>query len=122
MTLTLLLFAWIAWFAATPMSHQPLPVTEGVKSENPVLSVTASSGGLSLTATSEKRPTPDVMWTMIRKHPAGFKAVLFFGLALSLVRFVQQRLKYTKFVYRAYMVLTELRGPSATSAPVQGHP
>jgi hypothetical protein len=122
LALIVILVFWIAWFMATPTSVQFPPATEGLKAESSALSVTASSGGVSLTAKSENKSTADVTWTIVRKHPAGFKAFLLFGLALSLVRFVQQRLKYSKFVYRAYIILTTLKSPpGATDGAQHGH-
>ncbi len=114
-TVALLLVGWIAWFRTTPpMSGWPQAVSEGSKKENPVLSVRASTGNLSVTAKSENNENRDVLWKLRVDHPKKFGAVLLFALALSVLRFVQQRLKYSKFVYRAYRILE-------TARPQPGH-
>jgi hypothetical protein len=109
-----LFLGWIVWFATTPrMCAWPRSITEGVKTENSEISVTASagnaSGNVSVTAKSENDANRDVLWNLRASHPTTFANVLMFVLALSVLRFVQQRVKYSKFVYRAYRILQSAR-------------
>jgi hypothetical protein len=104
----LLLGGWIAWFAMTPPAALPF-VREESRADTPAISLTARGGSISVTAKSENNQDRDVVWRLRRDHPAEFGSVLLFGLALSVVRFVQLRLKYSKFVYYAYRIATTAR-------------
>ena len=104
-TVLLLLVCWIGWFTLTPqMSAQPRAASAG-PTDNVALSVTASAGSMSVSAHSADLENGDVLWRLRTDHPTGFASVLLFALTLSVVRFVQQRLKYSEFVYRAYRIV-----------------
>jgi hypothetical protein len=103
--LVLLVAGWTAWFAATQSSPSWLPAAGLAKRETDALSVTASLGSVFVTAKAEGKTVADVTWTLVRDYPNGLKTAVIFGLVLSLVRFVQLRLKYSKFLYRAYLAL-----------------
>jgi hypothetical protein len=82
----------------TPVADQARPTPPSS------ISVTATAETISVTATTENKGTevngtqPDKAWVA---------ASLGLGIALSVVRYVQQRLKYTKLVYRTALVLAE---------------
>jgi len=114
--LALVMIGWVWWFFMTP---QPRPQWSTPEVERPaVLTVSAKAGDLSLIANAQGQASEDPIVTMIKKYPRGVRSVILLGLALSLLRFVQQRLKYSNFVYRATKVLNTIKAPAV---PTAGH-
>jgi hypothetical protein len=87
---------WFGWFAVMPPTAVPgVPLAQGA-------------------AQKSAPETADIPASKVA-------SLLGLGLALSVVRFGQQRQKYSKFVYRAYLVL-KLEGPPRTCPPFTEEP
>jgi hypothetical protein len=112
--LVLLMAGWISWFVLTPPWSTSRRATEATRVERQAVSVSVKTGELSFTANAPNQEPADPVLAMITAHPRASRAFLLLGLALSLLRFVQQRLKYSKFVYRAVIVLAKY--PALTGA------
>jgi TRAP-type C4-dicarboxylate transport system permease small subunit len=126
--LILLLAGSVVWLLGTALSENNPPAQAqtapekndkalaGGQTTMPLssISVTAVSGTMSVTATTEHKYSdtnatpPPRIWVA---------ASLCFGIALSFVRFFQQRLRYTKVAYRTFLVIADAPSEGGEQKP-----